>query len=82
MAEYVTIDESVEGNRVIDTEGGRIGVVCGVSDGVVYVDPDPGLAETITSKPGWRDVYEDYYPLPGASIERITAEEVHLSENL
>lgn len=78
MAYDIVIDESVEGKRVVNEDGEKIGVVTAVRNDTAYVDPDPGMAESLTSKLGWGDVDEDDYPLPEAAIERITDEEVHV----
>lgn len=78
MAEHVILDDSVEGKRVINASGEQIGVVSGVSDGVAYVDPDPGLTDRFASMLGWDDVDADDYPLPDESIERVTNDEIHL----
>lgn len=78
MAYDVVIDESVEGKRVVNEDGEEIGIVTAVREGTAYVDPDPGLTEKLSSRMGWEGVDEDDYPLPEASIERITDEEVHV----
>lgn len=78
MVDQVDIDDSLEGNRVVDADGEDIGIVSGVRSGTVYVDPNPGLAEALMSKLGWEDIDEDDYPLPADSIERITDDELHL----
>ena len=79
MAYDVVIDESVEGKRVVNAAGAEVGIVTAVRDGTPYVDPDPGLTEKLRSRMGWADADVDDYPLPEASIERITDEEVHIS---
>lgn len=80
MAERLTIDESIEGHRVINARGDKVGVVTGVRGGTAYVDPDPGLTDKVMSMLGWDDIDEDDYPLREDSIERITDREVHLRE--
>ena len=72
------IDESVEGKRVIDTEGEAVGVATGVRAGTVFVEPEPGITETLMSRFGWAGVDADDHPLPEESIERITNDEIHL----
>jgi hypothetical protein len=47
-----TITEKDEGKRVIDSDGNEIGLVSGVRGGTAYVDPDPGIGDTILSKLG------------------------------
>lgn len=82
MVEHVNVDESVEGKRVIDAEGEKVGIVSGVRRGTAYVDTDPGVADRIMSMLGWDDIDEGDYPLSGESIERITDDEVHLRRDL
>jgi hypothetical protein len=78
MSYDVVIDESVEGKRVLDPDGEEVGTVTAVRDGTAYVDPDRGAFEKLASRMGWVGVGGDAYPLPEASIERITGEEVHV----
>jgi hypothetical protein len=80
MAYHVVIDESAEGKRVVDRDGEEVGTVTAVRDGTAYVDPDRGAFEKLAGRMGWEDVGRDAYPLPEASIERITNEEVHVRE--
>ena len=78
MSGNVIVDESVEGMRVLNEQGENVGIVTAVRNGTAYVDPDPGIAETLMSKLGWSDADADDYPLPEESIERITDDAVHL----
>ena len=58
---------------------GDAGVGVDVEHGTAYVDPDPGITETVMSKLGWADRDEDTYPLQEESIETITDDEIRLS---
>lgn len=72
------IDESAEGNHVITASGDVIGLVSGVRDDTLYVDPDPGLTDKIAAKLGWDDVGVKDYVLDEESISHVTDDEVHL----
>lgn len=47
--------------------------------GNAYVDPDPGLTDTIRSKLGWGEADQDNYQLDAASIESVSDNEIYLS---
>lgn len=81
MTDHLVVDNSADGKTVVNADGKRIGVVSGVEAGTAYVDPDPGITDKIKTTLGWEDVDEDDYPLPEASIERITEDEIHLQRN-
>lgn len=78
MAYDIAIDESIEGRRVVNEDGEEIGIVTEVREGTAYVDPEPGMVESLRSKLGWGDADQDDYPLPEGAIERVTDEEVHV----
>ena len=72
-----TITSSEEGKAVVHGDE-TVGRVTKVEHGTAYIDPDPGLTETIMSKLGWGDRDEDTYPLQEASIAEITDDEIRL----
>jgi len=72
------IDESVQGYHVINENGDKIGMVSDVRGGTAYVDPDPGLTESIKSKLGWEDVDSEDYPLREEAIDFIEDDKIHL----
>ena len=75
------ITSSEEGKEVVHgTE--TVGRVVKVEHGTDYIDPDPGIADTIMSKLGWGDRDEDTYPLQEASIAEITDDEIRLREDV
>ena len=82
MADPIVVDDSVEGKHVVNAEGDRVGVVSGVRGDTAYVDPDPGITDSLMSTLGWENVDDDDYPLDSESIERITDDEVHLKQRL
>jgi hypothetical protein len=79
MRTGTTLIDDDEGTRVIDASGDQIGRVVEVRDGAAYVDPDPGLADTVLAKLGWGDGDEDTYRLESAAIETVTDDEVRVT---
>ncbi|MFP9192019.1 PRC-barrel domain containing protein [Natronosalvus vescus] len=67
-----------QGKTVVNANGDRIGIVEDVRDGTAYVNPDPGMADTIKSKLGWGDVSGENYELDDTNVERITDDEIRL----
>ncbi|WP_438267515.1 PRC-barrel domain containing protein [Haladaptatus halobius] len=67
-----------EGKRVINQNGDEIGVVAEVREDTAYIDPDPGMFESIKDKLGWGDIDEDTYPLQDENIEQVTNDEIRL----
>lgn len=74
------LTEQDEGKEVVRGDE-SVGRVVEVDHGTAYVDPDPGITETIKSKLGWGDRGdEDTYPLQEASIESVTDDQIRLEE--
>lgn len=74
------LTETDEGKRVINSHGDNIGKVVEVKHGDAYVDPDPGLADSILSKLGWTDsTDENTYLLESSNIETITEDEIRVT---
>lgn len=73
------LTEDDEGKDVVDTNGETIGIVSSVRGGTAYVDPDPGLTDTIKSKLGWNEPDTDDYPLDDSRVDTVTDDEVRLS---
>jgi hypothetical protein len=69
-----------EGKKVVNTTGEKIGLVTEVRDGTAMVNPDPGIADTITSKLGWGDADEGDYELQSNRIHTITDDEIRLKD--
>lgn len=74
----ITTDD--EGKRVVSADGEKIGMVTEVRGGMAYVDPDPGMFESVKAKMDWGDAGEDSYPLDGDKIAEVTDDEVRLSQ--
>lgn len=74
----VTISEGDEGKTVVNRDGEKIGRVTNVQGGTAFVDPDPGITDTIKAKLGWEDVEGDDYRLDTSEIDNITDDEIRL----
>ncbi|TYL39197.1 hypothetical protein CV102_07885 [Natronococcus pandeyae] len=70
--------EDDAGKRVVNAEGDEIGILEEVERGTAYVNPDPGLTDTIKSKLGWGDTDEETYRLDADRVDSITDDEVRL----
>ena len=73
------ISEDDEGKSVVNRNGDTIGMVSGVEENRVYIDPNPGLTDRIKSKLGWETVDEDDYAITERDIDTVTDDEVRLS---
>ncbi|SMO48548.1 PRC-barrel domain containing protein [Halorubrum cibi] len=76
--ERTKVSDDDEGKRVVNSKGKKIGMVTQVKNGKAYVDPDPGIADSIRSKLGWGDADADDYLLESGRIDGITDDEVRL----
>ena len=76
------LTEADEGKRVVNADGDEIGMITGFRGGAAYVDPDPGVTDSIMSKLGWESVDEDDYRLDNDVVETITDDEVRLRRQL
>lgn len=73
-----TITDDDEGKHVVNQNGDTVGMVSGVRNDTLYVDPDPGLTDKVKSALGWDDIEADDYPLKQSRIDTITDDEVRL----
>lgn len=78
MSSDISLTESDEGKKVIDSSGENIGQVMEVRNGRAYVDPDPGITDSIMSKLGWGSGDEETYELEPSNVDRVTEDEIHL----
>ncbi|WIV65815.1 PRC-barrel domain containing protein [Natrialbaceae archaeon AArc-T1-2] len=76
MSPNITGDD--EGKRVVNANGEKIGLIEDVEGGTAYVDPDPGITDTIASKLGWGDADEETYALEESNVESVTDDEIRL----
>lgn len=74
----IQLTEEDEGKRVVSTDGDNVGMITEVRGGTAYVDPDPGMFDSIKSKLDWGDADEDSYPLSGDKVAEVTDDEVRL----
>ncbi|WP_254766530.1 PRC-barrel domain containing protein [Salinilacihabitans rarus] len=72
------LTKSDEGKRVLNVDGTEVGRVVEVRDGRAYVEPDPGIADTVKAKLGWGEATADAHPLDDGSVEEITDDAVRL----
>lgn len=77
-----TITDDDEGKKVVDADGEEIGMVAGVRGGTAYVDPNPGIGDSMMAKLGWENVDGGDYPLDDASIDQITDDEIRLRRDM
>lgn len=73
-----TFTDDDEGKRIVNANGDEVGIVEHVEAGEVYVQPDPGITDTITSKLGWGDADEETYTLDTDNVEAVTDDEIRL----
>lgn len=78
MRDDTTLTEEDEGKRVVNDHGDEIGRVLEVKGETAFVDPDPGLADTIMSTLGWSEADEDTYRLDSSKIDTVTDDEVRI----
>lgn len=76
---HVTPDD--EGKRVVYGDE-AVGRVVEVADGTAYVDPDPGIAETIEAKLGWAEADSESVVLDESDVADVTGDEVRLRDEL
>ena len=62
----------------MNATGDKTGMVTDVRNGTPYVDPDPGMFDTVKAKLGWEDVDEDTHPLQDDQVSEVTDDEIHL----
>lgn len=80
MMDRTTITEDDQGKRVVNVQGDEIGMITEVEGDTAYVNPDPGITDTISSKLGWSDASEDDYQLHNDQVKTVTDKEVRLKE--
>lgn len=80
--ERTNITDEDEGKKVMDADGEEIGMVSSVRGGTAYVDPNPGIGDSLMAKLGWEDVEEDDYPLDESSVDQITEDGIHLRRDM
>lgn len=75
----VSFSDDDEGKKVKHGDD-TVGRIVEVDHGTAYVDPDPGLTDTIRSKLGWADRDdENTYPLQEAAVESVDDDAIYLT---
>lgn len=80
MAKRQAVDGSLQGKRVLTSDGEDLGTVASVRSGTMYVDLDPGIGDRVLARIGWDAATQTDYPLRTDEIERVTADTVHLGD--
>lgn len=75
-----TLSEDDKGKSIVTSNGEEVGMVKDVQAGRAFVDPDPGITDSIRSMLGWGDAQEGDYELNADRVERITDDEVVLTD--
>ncbi|MFW6002925.1 MAG: PRC-barrel domain containing protein [Halanaeroarchaeum sp.] len=78
--ERMNVTEEDSGKKVVNATGDEVGVVKHVEDDKAYVDPDPGITDTIRSKLGWGKPDQEDYILSNERIHTITDDEIRLKD--
>ncbi|ELY59794.1 MULTISPECIES: PRC-barrel domain-containing protein [Natronococcus] len=74
-----TFTEEDEGKDVVNANGDQIGIVSEVDAGTAYVNPDPGMTDTLKSQLGWGDADdEESYPIDDNNVKAVTDREIRL----
>lgn len=73
-----------EGKFLMDVEGEQIGIVTAVDpeEQVAFVDPEPGVAESMLQGLGFGDESDDDIEVPAGSIETVTDSELRVNRDL
>jgi hypothetical protein len=67
------------GKPVVRANGHTVGRVVEVRDGTPYVEPDPGILDTVRATLGWGDPGdEEAFPLRSEQIDSVTDDEIRL----
>ena len=74
----IQLTDADEGKRLVTESGDEVGRIIEVRGDIAYVDPDPGMFDSLKSKFGWGDPDEDTYPLSGDDVSEVTDDRVRL----
>lgn len=75
-----TLSEDDEGKRVLTASGDDVGMLKEVDAGRGFVDPDPGLTDSIRSTLGWGEAQQGDYELVTDRVERVSEDKVVLKD--
>jgi len=73
-----------EGKFLMDVEGEQIGIVTEVDTDrqVAFVEPEPGVAESVVQGLGFGDADEDDIEVPADSVATVTDSELRVDRDL
>ncbi|MFC7216417.1 hypothetical protein ACFQO4_20365 [Saliphagus sp. GCM10025334] len=66
------------GKRVINEHGDDVGMVTDVEGATAYVEPDPGITDSIKAALGWGSPSDEAITLEESNVSEVTRTEVHL----
>ncbi|WP_226022035.1 hypothetical protein [Halomicrobium salinisoli] len=80
----VVLSDDDEGKYLVDATGEQFGIVSEVDEaaGVAYVDPDPGIVESISETFGHGDAESDDIRVPQESVANVTDDELQVDADL
>ena len=78
----IALSDDDEGKTVVDAHGTTLGLVTAVEGDRAFVEPDPGITETIKADLGWGDADADEYTVHEDAIERREDEQLRLRGDL
>lgn len=73
-----TVTNDDKGKRIVSADGDELGIVTDVRNDTIYVDPDPGITDTVMSRLGWKSADDENYPLEHSRIDAVTDDEIRL----
>jgi hypothetical protein len=74
-----TVTAADEGKDVRTAEGERVGRIVAVHDGLLYLDVEADLAESVASRFDWEN-HDEAVPIELERVDRVTDEAVYLGE--
>lgn len=78
----VTFTDDDKGKTVVDAGETTLGLVTGVEGDTIYVDPDPGLMDSLMSDLGWGQGTDEEYTVHEDAVDTKTDEKIYLQGNL
>ncbi|WP_049931136.1 hypothetical protein [Halosimplex carlsbadense] len=75
------VTESDVGKPVVH-DGERVGKIVDHENGTAFVDPNPGVAETVAAKVGLEDHGKEAFPLQRELVDGVGDEEIRLETEL
>lgn len=73
-----TVSDDDVGKTVEDADGMAVGLVAAVEGEQLYVEPNPGLMDSLKAAIGWESSREDAVPVDESSIRMVTDDAIRL----